>query len=153
MDSNQCEIRANEIYFNTRGIVLESSSDCLVTENHIYNNTGVGISLDWDSFNNEIYENTFEHNSPNAICEGYGNHWDDQVNTGNSWSDYSGDGPYIIDEDDQDNFPIVDETTLTLPTTNGPGWNYPAILVGGVVIGIVALIIIIYDQRRIVVID
>ena len=154
-DSDGAEIWDNDVYLNDRGVLLNSTSNCLITQNNIHNNTDVGISLDRTSNYNDIYYNTFAYNTPNAICEGSLNHWDNQVDTGNFWSDYNGTGAYIIDENDQDNFPIVSETT----TTNGTIPTWPLfvdplllVIVGGVV-GIIALTIIIIDKRRVIVVD
>lgn len=152
-DSDGSDIFDNSIYENSRGLLLNSSSDCVITENMIYNNTGVGISLDGTSNRNDIYENTFENNAPNAISEGSSNNWDNQVDTGNRWSDYSGEGPYIIDENDQDDYPIVDLPTTT-PTTVEPWEVDPLVLlVAGGAVGVVALVIIIRDRRRVIIID
>ncbi|TFG26861.1 hypothetical protein EU528_13720 [Candidatus Thorarchaeota archaeon] len=154
-DSDGSEIWGNEVYSNERGVLLNSSSDCLITQNNIHNNTGVGISLDTTANRNDIFNNTFAYNNPNAICEGSSNHWDNQVDTGNFWSDYNGTGVYIIDENDQDNFPLTIEPTTrngTIPTW--PLFVDPLLLVivGGSV-GVIALAIIIIHKRRIVVID
>jgi len=153
-DSDICNIKGNNIYWNTRGILLNSSSDCIITRNEVYNNTGVGICLDLTSHRNEIYDNVFAYNNPNAICSGTSNHWDDQIDTGNWWSDYSGDGPYIIDEDDQDNFPIVNHTipSRTIPIDS---WINELVLFGiaGGLIGILAVIIILVERRRVTIID
>ena len=154
-DSDGSEIWSNTVYLNHRGVLLNSTSDCLITQNNIYNNTGVGIALDTTANRNEIFNNTFANNTPNAICEGYSNHWDNQVDTGNWWSDYSGEGPYIIDENDQDNFPITNEITTTNGTTSNGSWYIDPLLLGivGGAVGIIALVIIIANRRRIVVID
>jgi len=150
-DSDGCRIFNNSIYENSRGLLLNSSSECLIIHNMIYNNTGVGISLDLTSHYNDIYENAFENNAPNAICEGTSNHWDNQVDTGNRWSDYSGEGPYIIDENDQDNYPIVDiETTVQPPPT---GFDPGLAAVVGIIVGIVALVVIMIDRRQVVIVD
>ncbi len=154
-DSDGSEICGNTVYSNERGVLLNSSSDCLITHNNIYNNTGVGICLDTTSNRNEIYNNTFAYNTPNAICEGSLNHWDNQVDTGNWWSDYSGEGAYIIDENDQDNFPIISATTTTNGTIPNLPWFFDPLLIGivggaGIIIG---LIIIIENRRRIVVVE
>ncbi|MHA3963300.1 MAG: NosD domain-containing protein [Candidatus Thorarchaeota archaeon SMTZ1-45] len=153
-ESDICEIRGNTIYLNSQGILLSGSSDCKITQNNVYNSTGVGIWLDLTSHRNEIYNNVFAYNSPNAICEGSSNHWDDQVDTGNWWSDYAGDGPYIIDEDDQDNFPNRNITTTSSTTTLEPR-NIDPLLLGlaGGVIGIIAIAIMIIDRRRVKIID
>ncbi|MFW9974308.1 MAG: NosD domain-containing protein [Candidatus Thorarchaeota archaeon] len=147
-------IRRNAIYENSRGILLNSSSGCLVTQNNVNNNAGVGICLDLTSHRNTIFNNVLTNNSPNAICDGTSNHWDNQIDTGNVWSDYSGEGPYIIDEDDQDNFPIVNRTipSHTIPTES---WINELVLfsIAGGLIGIVAVIIIIVEKRRVIIID
>ncbi|MHA1971151.1 MAG: NosD domain-containing protein [Candidatus Thorarchaeota archaeon] len=154
-DSDDSEILNNTVYLNHRGILLNSTSDCLIIQNNIYNNTGVGICLDSTANRNEIFNNTFAYNTPNAICEGTSNHWDDQVDTGNWWSDYSGEGAYIIDENDQDNFPIISATTTTNGTIPNLPWFFNPLLIGivggaGIIIG---LIIIIENRRRIVVVE
>ncbi len=154
-DSDGAEIWSNAVYLNHRGVLLNSTSDCLVTQNTISNNTGVGIALDTTANRNEIFNNTFAYNTPNAICEGSLNHWDNQVDTGNWWSDYNGTGVYIIDENDQDNFPMVSATTTTNGTIPDLPWYTNSLLlviVGGTV-GIIGLIVIIVDRRRVVVVD
>jgi parallel beta-helix repeat protein len=150
-DSDGCDILDNAVYTNSRGILLNSSSDCTIIQNEIYNNTGVGIYLDRTSNRNLIYNNEIAFNSPNAICEGSLNSWDNGVDTGNWWSDYNGTGPYIIDENDQDNFPKVNSTSLTEP---GP-WEFDPLILGvaGVVVAVVVLVAIVFYRRRVVIID
>ena len=154
-DSDGSDIWSNEIYSNNRGVLLNSTSDCLITQNNIYNNTGVGIALDTTANRNEIYNNTFAYNTPNAICEGSLNQWDNQIDTGNFWSDYNGTGAYIIDENDQDNFPLTNEPTTTNGTIPNGSWFVDPLLlviVGGIA-GITALVIILVYRRRIIVVD
>ncbi|MFW9833756.1 MAG: NosD domain-containing protein [Candidatus Thorarchaeota archaeon] len=150
-DSDGCDILGNAVYTNSRGILLNSSSDCTIIQNEIYNNTGIGIYLDRTSNRNLIYNNVIAFNSPNAICEGLLNAWDNGVDTGNWWSDYGGTGPYIIDENDQDNYPIVNITT---PMEPGP-WNVDPLMVGiiTVVVAFVILVAVIFYRRRVVIID
>ena len=125
--SDRCNITENEIYLNSRGILLNSSSRCLITQNNVSYNTGVGISLDNTANLNDIYENTFANNSPNAICGGSSNNWD--------------------------NYPIVDLPPTT-PIRGGPWEIDPLIIltVGGAA-GLVALVIIIREKRRVIIID
>ena len=150
-DSDGCDIRGNSIHHNSRGILFNSSSDCVVHLNEIYNNTGVGIVLDRTSNRNEIFHNAIAYNSPNAICEGSSNSWDDGIDMGNWWSDFIGDGPYIIDENDQDNFPIDNRT---IPTTPNPLVLTPEILVAaGGIIAVIALGFFIYRRRQVTIID
>ncbi|MFW9793898.1 MAG: NosD domain-containing protein [Candidatus Thorarchaeota archaeon] len=150
-NSDGCEILNNSIYWNSRGILLNDSSNCLISQNGIYYNTGVGISIDLTSNMNEIYNNVFAYNLPNAICLGTSNHWDNQVDTGNWWSDWNGEGPYIIDEDDRDNFPIDNRTIPLLIDLSII--NQLLLVFAGAGVGVIALAIIIIDRRRIVIID
>ena len=152
-DSDGSDIFNNTVYWNDRGVLLNSTSDCLITQNNIYNNTGVGIALDNTANRNVIFNNSFANNNPNAICEGSLNHWDNQIDTGNWWSDYNGTGIYIIDENDQDNFPLTNETTTTNGTTSP--WIVDPLLLGAVA-GVGCFIVLVYiviQRRRVVVID
>ncbi len=85
---------------------------------------GYGIWL-YSSSNNTIYHNNFIDNTQQVyiLKSGYGNLWDDGYPSGgNYWSDYeerypnateiddSGiwDTPYVIDENNQDNYPLME---------------------------------------------
>jgi parallel beta-helix repeat protein len=115
-------IRENYLF----GIRLGNSSDNIISANNVMNNWEEGISLR-DSSNNKFYHNNFVNNAPNVHIDtfGYANSWDDGYPSGgNYWSDhvtvdvYSGinqdepgsDGivnePYIIDEYNQDRYPL-----------------------------------------------
>jgi parallel beta-helix repeat protein len=151
VDSDGTNLDANAVYWNDRGILLNSTSDCIIIGNNIYNNTRVGICLTAGSNLNDIYGNIFAFNAPNSICEGASNHWDNQVDTGNSWSDYSGEGPYVIDENDQDNYPSIYTRTTTI---GGPGGlNLLQIGAAAGVVGLAALIILVTEKRRVRVVD
>jgi nitrous oxidase accessory protein NosD len=75
---------------------------------------GTGISI-WDSTKSVVIGNDFIGNEINANANDAGDVlWDDGVSCGNYWDDYTGtdanndligDTPYVIDADDQDNFP------------------------------------------------
>lgn len=154
-DSDGADISDNNLYWNDRGVLLNSTSDSWITHNNIHNNTGVGISLDSTSNHNDIFYNTFAYNMPNALCEGSLNHWDNQVDIGNWWSDYSGEGPYIIDENDQDNFPMNEPLTSNGTTTTNGFWITDPLFAGIViaVVGIIGVAILVAYRRRIAIID
>jgi parallel beta-helix repeat protein len=131
--ASENQISRNEIKSSLQsGIKINDSSNNNVFVNNIENNT-YGIEL-YKASDNNFYHNNFINNSQNVYIpswqSGYENVWDDNYPSGgNYWSDYedadefSGvdqnvqgsdgiwDNPYIIDEDNQDNYPIVPEFT------------------------------------------
>jgi len=99
---------------NDYGIYLHHSSNNLISDNNAYSNNLYGIYLYYSSNNNTIYHNNFINNTDQV--------WSDSVNVwdngkeGNYWSDYTGqdlngngigDTPYVIDENNQDNRPLM----------------------------------------------
>jgi len=116
-------IVGNNLSNNFRaGIMLYYSNNNTVKNNRIADNI-LGLEL-VDSRWNAIYHNNFIDNG--AFCDGR-NFWDDGYPSGgNHWSDYSsvdlysgcyqnetghdwiGDTPYVIDENNQDNYPLMD---------------------------------------------
>ena len=100
------------------GITLGWSSHNSITENTLTNND-YGIHLDSLSSDNKFYHNNFINNTNSAHgwTNGAVSVWDDGYPSGgNYWSDYTGedangdgigDTPYVIDEDNQDNYPLM----------------------------------------------
>lgn len=121
---------------NMEGIVLLSSSNNNITGNTITNNR-YGIFLD-SSSNNFIYHNNFVNNVIQVFTyRGSVDVWDGGYPSGgNCWSDYADvdetsgpnqdlpgsdgiwDHPYVIDANNQDNYPLVEPWT-PLPRTIG----------------------------------
>ena len=120
-------ITGNLIIGNVRGITFESttSNNRVFGNNIIGNNRGLWISA---SQNNSIYNNNFDNNTVNVFIIGEtvititGETVDPLMNTfdngtaGNYWSNYNGtdnnrdgigDTPYIIDENNRDNYPLM----------------------------------------------
>jgi parallel beta-helix repeat protein len=110
-----------------RGIVLDWSSNNNITSNKIADNS-IGLQLQNGSLNNVIYHNNFTENIVQASTDSAstGNAWNDTYPSGgNYWSDYTGvdeksgpyqnltgsdgigDTPYIIDERNRDNYPLM----------------------------------------------
>jgi parallel beta-helix repeat protein len=119
--------RANNITANNNhGIHIDSSFNNSVSGNNITANNGSGIILVSSSSNN-IYHNNFvnngaygtqafSYNSTNVWDDGYplgGNYWSDYVGVdlysgpyqNQTGSDGMGDAPYVIDGNNQDNYP------------------------------------------------
>jgi len=110
---------------NNTGLSLSEASGNVVFENSVKNNYwGVYTAL---SNNNIIYHNTFAENVKqvydNELYPPSINVWDDGYPSGgNYWSDYTDvdlnndgiwDNPYVIDANNQDNYPLVNPWTPT----------------------------------------
>jgi len=111
-------ISGNNVTCNIRGFLYDQSSNNSLTENNIANNE-CGIWLD-ESSNNEFYHNNFTNNTQQVSIERFGgcvNVWDDGYPSGgNYWSDYAGvdedgdgigDTSYVIDEANEDRYPLI----------------------------------------------
>jgi len=117
-------ILQNNLNENSVGISLEYSSNNAISRNNITAND-VGIWLYFSS-NNSIFHNNFINNTEQAYSSASINSWDDGYPSGgNYWSDYNGtdlysgvyqnetgsdgigDTPYVIDENNQDNYPLM----------------------------------------------
>ena len=114
--SSNNNITASNITANTAyGIDLYESSNNSIIGNHISNND-YGIKLELSSNNRFYHNNITENTNQVSITPGYANFWDyGYPSGGNYWSDYTGedvdgdgigDTPYVIDEDNQDNYPL-----------------------------------------------
>jgi parallel beta-helix repeat protein len=115
--SNYNTVSENNITNNDDGICLSGSSNNTVSGNNIKYNTWDGVFLS-SSSNNRFFHNNFNGNRQQVdIYVASTNVWDDGYPSGgNYWSDYGGtdadddgigDSPYVIDADNQDNFPLM----------------------------------------------
>ncbi|UCB61031.1 MAG: right-handed parallel beta-helix repeat-containing protein [Candidatus Bathyarchaeota archaeon] len=133
-DSSNNAIIGNNITKNNIGIYLYDSSNITVSGNIIMSND-FGIYFEGSS-NNSIYHNNFASNTMHVEDPGISITWDDGYPSGgNYWSDYTDedlfsgpyqnetgsdgiwDHPFVIDENNQDNYPMVPEfsSLLLLP--------------------------------------
>ena len=107
---------------NWYGIGLYSSSNNnTVSKNIMIANGDACLALS-ESSENKIYHNNFISNADQVqISPGYANVWDDGYPSGgNYWSDYTGidansdgigDSPYIINDNNRDRYPLVNNWT------------------------------------------
>jgi len=131
--SNDSIVRNQIVGSDYDGVLLVRSHDNILVENCVAASGRAGI-YSYDSFGDSIFHNNFVDNSQQAISENSENTWDDGYPSGgNYWSDYkerypdaeeldgSGiwDTPYVIDENNQDNYPLMEPWTPTppIPTT------------------------------------
>jgi len=133
-------IRGNYISRNDKGIWISNAFENTITLNIIVENNGWGIEMEGSHKNNVIHHNNFINNSlteklqvriapvwiypgepePPKLVGGAANAWDDGKE-GNYWSDYNGtdangddigDIPYIINENNQDNYPLMNPIAI-----------------------------------------
>ena len=121
---------------NEGGIWIYSSRNVTITDNDITLSGWAGIILQ-SSTGVRVYHNSFICNAWHAKdVDGNHNTWDDGYpNGGNYWSDYDGvdqftgpnqdqpgadgigDTPYVIDSNNQDNYPLMrDDVSISCPT-------------------------------------
>ena len=130
-DASHCFIVGNIIAHNQQGILLYYSNNITVCGNIIKDSyagvtSGKGIYL-FHAHNNTIYHNNFINNTKGVLTYySYNNTWNNNyLIGGNYWSDYTGtdlyngpdqdetgsdgigDTPYVIDENNIDNYPLM----------------------------------------------
>lgn len=141
-------ISSNYVSSRNYGISLYSSNNHMISNNIVYSDTYVGVNLyssDTNVFmgntilnnnftgivfysnNNTFYHNNFINSTNPFFIQSSENFWDDG-NEGNYWSDYIGqdlnkdgigDTPYLIDETNQDNHPLVGTFSSFIATLKG----------------------------------
>jgi parallel beta-helix repeat protein len=141
-------ISQNSVHHNLYGMSFGASTDCLTTNNLIFNNTGYGIDVDGNCARNSFYSNQIGWNGVNAQCRSASNYWDNQVDTGNLWSDYTGEGNYLIDTAGIDHYPGL-LTELTYPSDEVPGMDFMtlALITAGVGVVVVVVVAVIIKKR------
>ena len=128
--SHRISISNSRIFSNSYGIDIGWSGNCSIVGNKIYRNVLRGVSLDTNTSDCSIYANSVGWNGElypgtqesNAEDYGQDNLWDDNVSTGNYWTDYDNDGPYEIELGlafAVDRYPHLLNDTST-PTINSP---------------------------------
>jgi len=87
----------NSLSYNDYGILLDEATNTSVIDNLVYLNRELGINVDSYSVNNTFYANQIGGGAQgNAVDHGTTNYWDNGIDTGNAWSDYSGSPTYAI---------------------------------------------------------
>ena len=125
---------------NNAGILLSNLRNSSIVRNNITNNE-IGIWLYTSSDVIEFYNNNFINNTIQVdTFPDYGNVWENDAK-GNYWSNYNGtdnngdgigDTPYVIDENNQDNYPLME--IVEIPEF--PSWIILPLFLTATLIGI-----------------
>jgi parallel beta-helix repeat protein len=130
VSSHSNTVFGNTMRNNTYGICPSGSTNTQIYENTLQENE-YGIAC-YGASNNFVYHNYFINNSL-QVSNFYGtetNSWDNG-SEGNYWSDYNGtdtnedgigDIPYVIDENNQDNYPLMS------PDSANPSLSYKLVV-------------------------
>jgi parallel beta-helix repeat protein len=159
-DGIHLENMHNSIIGNTitnnsdKGIFLYGAGSNNIIGNNITNNVyGILVSICW---NNPTYNNNFANNAVHIYTDESSGIWDNGIE-GNYWDNYTGvdnngdgigDTPYIIDENNQDNFPLMNQW---VPPTQQPEpfpitWIVAAIAV--IVVAVATATVYIIHKRK-----
>jgi len=164
-----CVITKNYLADNAyAAFYFENTIDCLVKENEVKNNCCF-FNIWHDSTNNIFYHNIFIGNWSGSGGDRWSENYFDNGSEGNYWIDYigsdiNGDGigdtPHIIDENNQDNYPLIAPIAIEKPQaqlypTSTPSFDltqfrfsYSIRIIIGSVITLAILGILVYFKRR-----
>jgi len=139
-DSSNNTISNNNMENNWDGVHLSGSSNNVIVGNTIKANNPCGVYF-YQSSNNTFFHNNFIDNRRQVGFDvpgpGYPNIWDNG-SEGNYWDDYTGvdangdgigDTPYIINEKNRDNYPLITPWSLAAPSDH-PSPTPPEVQVG-----------------------
>lgn len=96
-------ITLNEVTMNDDAIGVFGVTNGFVMNNTVLWNTGYGVYAD---ANVEVYYNLLALNDDNGDDDTAGVFWDDGVDTGNWWDDYTPPGVYAVDGNTDDRYPM-----------------------------------------------
>lgn len=140
---NSNQIVGNNIIGNMVGFFIAETSNNTIQRNNVVNCSSMTIGA-YDSSNNLIFDNNFINNSNLFVDEGIGsnspisvNIWDNGA-IGNFWSDYSGNGSYVIDANNIDYHPLSHQTTIP---------EFPAIAILPLLLSIFSIAVILRHRK------
>jgi hypothetical protein len=142
-DANQTSIRFNLIEQNQYGAFLNDVEGTNFEMNEFLANT-YGIHIIAPSSSNQFYQNNFENNSEVVTLQGQeqSNYWDDG-SKGNYWSDYNGQGNYVIDEKNVDHYPLTQQVDISVPTPTPAPTQLNEVLILPIAVTVVILAVIV----------
>jgi parallel beta-helix repeat protein len=159
------------------GVELFLCNDSILRNNALKEND-IGIYLPnyllryGQGLSNQVYSNNFINNSDNAVIEhqypfpeaykelqteykvpfnGTDNVSWDNGTVGNYWSDYTGNGSYVIDENDIDHHPLfqpVDTSSTTNPASNQPDTGLVLLIAATIMAVAIVSSLLLYRRHR-----
>jgi parallel beta-helix repeat protein len=138
-------ITQNSITGNIHGVFMCGSSNNTVSCNNITRNVANGVYLYYSQDNTFFHNNFVDNTTPVYDVGEPTNNWDNGTE-GNHWSNYNGtdndgngvgDTPYVIDKNNQDNYPIMEPAEIP----EFPQWTILPLLIAA------TLLAIIYKQK------
>ncbi|MFW9921402.1 MAG: NosD domain-containing protein, partial [Candidatus Thorarchaeota archaeon] len=155
--SQEISIINNTICDNDQGISFASASACTVLDNVLVDNEQLGLGVGGSG--STICYNTFGRNGQNAVDQGYGNLWDNEVDCGNFWDDAVLGAVYVIpgEAGSVDRYPNGTAGTYTPTITTNPVWignntlftiPLELLVVAGASVGTVIIVAVIVHTRQ-----
>jgi parallel beta-helix repeat protein len=132
------------------GITLYDKADYNQVYGNNVTNNGSGMNVWFGSTNNTIYNNNFEKNKfgqVNLLQEsGVSNFWNNGTQ-GNYWSDYHGQGTYVIDKNNVDYHPLTQQVNISTTAPTLLSTILPIAIIATVVV-IIAVVVPLFLYRR-----
>ena len=136
---------------NDKGIFLYSAGYNNIIGNNVTNNKrGILVSI---CYNNVIYHNNFVNNTFQIENDESNGIWDNG-SEGNYWDDYTGvdadgdgigDTPYVIDENNQDNYPLMSQWIP--PTQHSEPFPITRVAAAIAIIAVVGVALMVYFAK------
>ena len=161
-NTNSTTIYNNILEGNTVGINLRNyllvgttvtnakGSDNFVFANNFLN-VGTNVNIEYQYPYAEAYSQLKQEVHPNSIINGTDIvSWDNST-VGNFWSDYDGNGSYVIDENNIDHYPlskpVVIPTASQTPNFLTESWFLP-LIISMVITAVVTISFLLFRRRR-----
>jgi parallel beta-helix repeat protein len=149
----------NIIQDNKISTVEKSYGSGIIAYN-LYHNTFIGnyisgnrfgLAFEGNGAGNTFYQNTFNDNEQQVrinIGAVVGTNYWDNGQVGNYWSDYDGNGAYVIDENNIDHYPLIQQVDISSEAPTPLGALFTPLTIGIITISIIAVLTSIALFRR-----
>jgi len=143
-------IKGNSVGVELLNFILTNNSEGIGigTGNKVYRNN-------LDNSQNALIQTACPYNITRTIAYVIGNGtdivlWDNDV-VGNYWSDYNGQGAYVIDKDNVDHYPLARQVDISTAAATTDTFWAPALTIAAVITGsvvIIGIVVLVYFKKR-----